>query len=579
MKQFLRGRSALITYILLAVPGIGSAAYGAVNVTGHHNHASRDGLYIDPAFTQTAATNLKRDLTFSGAISGNVYAQPLYIEDGPGGRAMVIAVTESNNVYALDAATGAPIWQRKVGTPVSRSSLPCGNIDPLGITGTPVVDLASRTLLFDAMTTPDGGTTKKHFLFALNVDTGTTNSGWPVDLNATARFSTNVFNSTVQNQRSALGLLGGNVYVTYSGHAGDCGNYFGWVVSVPLANPANVQAWCTTARGGGIWAVGGVVNDGTNVFVATGNTFNATTWAGGEAIIRLQPGATFSGLTNDFWTPANWNSLDTGDLDIGGSGPLLVDVPGATPSALMVALGKDGNAYLLNRTNFGGINTQLAQSHVSSSDIIQAAATYRTTQGVYVVYCGNTSQIQLSAFRIGATNPPTITSAWTKTQNGRGSPFVTSTDGTNNVIVWGLGTEGSSPADQRLHGFDGDTGNTVFAGGGSAELMAGLRRFSTGIAARGRIYVAGDSRVYAFTLPVSPLRLTGMTSLPDGTFQFGFSNQPGMGFTVFSSTNVTTPFTNWTRLGFASEISSGNFQFTDLQATNNQQRFYRVRSP
>ena len=67
---------------------------------------------------KAAATNLKRDLTFSGVISGNVYAQPLYIEDGPGGRAMVIAVTESNNVYALDAATGSPIWQRKVGTPV-----------------------------------------------------------------------------------------------------------------------------------------------------------------------------------------------------------------------------------------------------------------------------------------------------------------------------------------------------------------------------------------------------------------------------------------------------------------------------
>ena len=79
---------------------------------------------------------------------GNVYAQPLYIEGGPSGP-VVIAVTESNNVYALNATTGAIIWQRNVGTPVT-SGLPCGNINPLGITGTPVVDLASRSLFFDA---------------------------------------------------------------------------------------------------------------------------------------------------------------------------------------------------------------------------------------------------------------------------------------------------------------------------------------------------------------------------------------------------------------------------------------------
>jgi hypothetical protein len=73
-------------------------AKAAVNVPEHHNHVSRDGLYIDPAFTAAAAAALRRDLAFDGRISGNVYAQPLYIEGGPGGRAMVIAVTESINV-------------------------------------------------------------------------------------------------------------------------------------------------------------------------------------------------------------------------------------------------------------------------------------------------------------------------------------------------------------------------------------------------------------------------------------------------------------------------------------------------
>jgi hypothetical protein len=59
-----------------------------VNVTQFHNHDSRDGLYIDSAFTQSAAANLTRDLNFDGAIVGNVYAQPLYLDNGPGGRAI-----------------------------------------------------------------------------------------------------------------------------------------------------------------------------------------------------------------------------------------------------------------------------------------------------------------------------------------------------------------------------------------------------------------------------------------------------------------------------------------------------------
>ena len=150
-------------------------------------------------------------------------------------------------------------------------------------------------------------------------------------------------------------------------------------------------------------------------------------------------------------------ALDSADTDLGGSGALIVDVPGATPSQLVVSLGKDGNAYLLDRANLGGVSVPVAQAHVSGSAIIQAAATYRTALGTYVVFCGNGTE--LSAFRIGATSPPTITSVWTVSQGGRGSPFVTSTDGTNNAIVWGIGSEG----DQRLHGFDGDTGDPVFS--------------------------------------------------------------------------------------------------------------------
>src|SRR6266702_7543348 len=101
-----------------------------VNVTQEHNNLSRDGLYIDAGFTLSAAANLTRDLNFDGTIVGNVYAQPLYIDTGPGGRPTIIAVTESNNVYALDALDGSIIWQANVGEPVS-AGVPCTIIDPL----------------------------------------------------------------------------------------------------------------------------------------------------------------------------------------------------------------------------------------------------------------------------------------------------------------------------------------------------------------------------------------------------------------------------------------------------------------
>ncbi|HMH02646.1 MAG TPA: hypothetical protein VK556_00440, partial [Candidatus Udaeobacter sp.] len=162
----------------------------------------------------------------------------------------------------------------------------------------------------------------------------------------------------------------------------------------------------------------------------------------------------------------------------------------------------DGNGYLLNRDNLGGITDPVAWSHLSDNSIMQAAATYRTNQGTYVAYRVFPGNI-LGAFRITATDPPMIVDEWGAGQNGCGSPFVTSTDGTNNMIVWAVGTrQGGTPGDQRLHGYDGDTGTVVYAGGGASELMAGTHSYSTtGIAARGRIYVAGDNKVYAFTVP------------------------------------------------------------------------------
>ena len=544
--------SFVVAGLWVAVLSAVLPANASVNVTQHHNHDSRDGLYIDPAFTPANAANLARDTNFTGTITGNVYAQPLYIEDGPGGRAMVIAVTESNNVYALDAANGSIIWQRNVGMPIT-SGLPCGNISPLGITGTPIVDLASRSLFLDAETTPTAGTFK-HMIYSLNVDTGAINPGWPVDVSA----AVSGFDSSVQSERGALGILGSIFYVPYGGRFGDCGSYHGRVVGVQMNNPASVMNWATTITKAGAWSIGGVANDGTNLFVTTGNGSVTGTWGGSEAVIRLQPGPIFSGNPTDYWVPTNWQSLDSGDTDLGGSGPVIVDVPGATPPHLVVALGKDGNAYLINRDNLGGISAPVASLHVSGSSIIQAAATYRTNQGTYVVFRANGST--LSAFRITATNPPAITAAWTKSQSGVGSPFVTSTDGTNNMTVWSVGTGG----DQRLHGYDGDTGAVVYGGGGPNDVIGGTHSYSTtGIVARGRIYVAGDNRVYVFTVPVPAFLLNSAVSRKThgdaGTFDIPLplSGSPGVECRTGGATgDYTLVFT------FTNNVTSGNASVT-----------------
>ncbi len=471
----------------------GAEAHAQVNVTQEHNNPSRDGVYIDAGFTPSAAANLTRDLSFNGTISGNVYAQPLYIEGGANGP-MIIGVTESNNVYALNATTGTVIWQRTdIGPPVT-SGLPCGNINPTGITGTPVVDLASRRLFFDALI---DGATKKHFIYSLDVDTGATTPGWPVDVNATASYNSINFVSLAQEERGGLALVNGIVYIPYSGYLGDCGSYHGWVVGVNINNPSSVGAWATTAIGGGIWGHGGVASDGANMFVVTGNTFNTGgNWMGGEAIIRLQAGPTWTGNPTDYWVPTNWLSLDNTDTDLGGVSATVVDVPGATPSQLVLALGKDSNAYLINRNNLGGITSPVTQANVSGINRGTSAVTYHTSQGTYIAFHNDAGTIR--AYKITATNPPTIVFVWSQNQTGRGSPWVTTTDGTNNAIVWVAGVAG----DQRLHGYDGDTGTVIYAGGGSNELMTGTRQWNTGIAAHGGIYFGADNKVYAFKLPV-----------------------------------------------------------------------------
>ena len=270
-------------------------------------------------------------------------------------------------------------------------------------------------------------------------------------------------------------------------------------MGIPISNASAVTAWATPARAGGIWAPGGVSSDGTSLFVATGNTFGATSWSGGEALLRFAAGAPLDAPA-DFFAPANWPDLDAADADIGGTGPLLVDLPGATPSQLLVGLGKDGSAYLADRGHLGGVGGQVAVADVSTSPIINAAATYSTALGTYVAFKGAGAHCppgqggDLVALRVVPGAPPRLETAWCARVGGAGSPMVTTTDGHAEAIVWSVGAEG----DERLRGFDGDTGQVLFAGGGPGDALGTVRRFQTPVLAAGRIFVAVDGGLKAF---------------------------------------------------------------------------------
>src|SRR5512140_4040203 len=147
-------------------------------VLQHHADAARSGVYVDAALTRPAVRNLRPDTAFSASYQGPVYAQPLYWDGGDGGQDLLVVATERNELIAFDPLSGARIWSRTLAAPASRPDLPCGNIDPLGITGTPIID-ASRKLLFaDAMTTG-----AHHRIYAVSLVDGSV-AGSPVDLDS-----------------------------------------------------------------------------------------------------------------------------------------------------------------------------------------------------------------------------------------------------------------------------------------------------------------------------------------------------------------------------------------------------------
>jgi hypothetical protein len=469
------------------------------SVLTYHGDAARSGDFVVPALTWQNAPSLRVDNTFDAHVDGHLYAQPLYWRDPNNSQnALLLTASESNVVQAFDAQSGKEVWRRAVGRPVPRSALPCGNISPLGITGTPVIDPATQAIYFDAAVDEAGG--PRHEIFGLSLKDGSILKSFPVDVGRALQAAGRRFDPRTQNQRTALTLLDGTVYAGFSGHFGDCGDYHGFVVGVPLRDPGKVLSFETRARGGGIWAPGGLPVVGRDMFFSTGNTFGANAWSDGEAVFRVGADLKRSDNKRDFFAPADWRSLDARDEDLGGSNPLPLTVPGPGGNqALILALGKDRKAYLLDRNNLGGIGGQLAGETVSRNPIRTSPAAYPLGNDVMVAFEGPGSRCpgggpsgDLTVLKIAAGSLPALRTAWCGAVNGRGSPIVTTTDGHSDPIVWMLGAEG----DNRLHAIRGDTGAPLF----ESQPLAGLRHFQTLIATPDRLYVGADGRAYAFRI-------------------------------------------------------------------------------
>jgi hypothetical protein len=483
------GVLSLAALLATVIPGFGQT------VATYHGHNDRSGNFTMPQLTWDKARGLRLDSAFTPGFAGHLYAQPLYWQPAGPKSGVLFVATENNVVAAIEAESGNTVWSRVLGPPAQLSDFSCGNIDPLGITGTPVLDEAKGVLYLDAMVIgPDGPT---HKLFALLAADGSTVPGWPMDVGNTLRGFGQDFDPRVQNQRGALLLLDGWVFVPYGGFYGDCGNYHGWVVGVSPTRPGRPVIWRTRAQGGGIWAPGGIAADQRWLYIATGNTEGTSRWADGEAVWRLETELSQSAHTTNFFAAADWRALDDRDADLGGSNPLPFDLTGGK-QPLVLALGKDARAYLLDRNNLGGIGGALVTQRVSTGAIRTAPAVYSVAGNAYVAFqghgadCPDGQRGDLTVLRIAPGAPPAITTAWCGAMSGGGSPIVTTTDGTANPIVWILGAEG----DNRLHGYRGDTGEVLF----TSTPLTGLRHFQTLIAAGGRLFVGADGQLYAFSV-------------------------------------------------------------------------------
>jgi len=352
--------------------------------------------------------------SWTASVDGAVYAQPLVVGSE------VIVATENDSVYALNASSGAVLWTRHLASPVT-GGLPCGNINPSGITGTPVADPATGRLWVVTFTAQPS---YRHTLWELDLTTGRALWQRPIDVAGS--------DPRAQQERGALTLLGSRVYVPFGGLYGDCSDYQGRVVGAPVSGSGPVVSFTTpNQRQAGIWAPAGEsVRDG-SLYVATGNGMPYDQVGDSDSVLRLSPGL----AVQDRFTPANFAALSADDLDLGSTAPALL------PDGLIFQIGKQGIGYVLDGSRLGGTGGELA-----SSDLCEGGFGGDAVDESTVVFSCYTS---LRAIEVTPTAGVHI--LWSVTGYAAGPPIIAG------GVVWDVSRAG------RLSGFRLSDGKSVFS--------------------------------------------------------------------------------------------------------------------
>ena len=446
----------------------------------------------EPQLAPSAVTGGDFGQLFNTQLTGQVYAQPLVAQP------TVLAVTEKDYAYGLNSTTGAIVWSKDFGTPADPlAQTGCGDIGAnMGITGTPVIDPATDVAYFVAATGTGAGGATQYFMDAVNVQTGTTPTGWPAGgvpiQGAADNDPGTVFNGQWQTQRPGLVLVNGVVYAAFGSQC-DFGSWNGWLIGVSESSATITTMWASETGQfggghGGIWQSGSapVVDSQGNIYFSTGNGTlpspgpgtNTSVTALGQAVVKL---STTGGKLHvaDWFVPANAAALNVYDADVGAGGTVALPPSMGTSQEPNVLLqtSKDGVLYALNMDSLGGYQqgpggTDAVPFETTSVGSVWSKPAVWPGDGgyVYVPTAGsasstyqNTAGGSLNAYQrvvstsgavtfqlVGATSNSGTTFGF-----GSGKPIVTS-DGTTSgsALLWITHTSDSSGAGAELQAYD-----------------------------------------------------------------------------------------------------------------------------
>ena len=503
----------------------------------YHNDVSRTGQNQSETVLNTANVNSSQfGKLFSYALDGYVYAQPLYAPalsiPGQGTHNVVFVATEHDSVYALDAdgPTATVLWHSSFIDPansittVPASDITGGDLIPeIGITGTPVIDLSKNALYVVAATKELVSGTYQYYqrLHALNITTGAEMAGSPVVIAASVpgkgsgQSGGNVaFNSLLENQRPALLLSNGVIYVAWGSH-NDQLPYHGWVIGYDESNLQMFTVLNVTANAaaGGIWqgGAGPAADSNGNIFVVTSNgTFDANLGGidYGDSFLRLSAtGGTLA--IADYFSPYDQGIMSTENLDLGSGGALLLPDQVGPVTHLLVGGGKTSTIYLVDRDSMGGYGPGSDSIVQELEDVLNEPAPQVGIRGLPAFWNGHVYVAGVAdavkVFELSNSMLSTFPFSKSPTYNfyPGATPVVTS-NGSTDGLLWVLQTDGfakSSPA--ILHVYDANNvGDELYNSkmNSSRDSAGPAVKFAVPTVVNGKAYVGAQSQLDVYGL-------------------------------------------------------------------------------